>query len=121
MRVVTHACIDDLGPARVTALPGSPVDFSFDVLRAMEKSLWGDIQVRYLAVEEGGATVAFTPVYVGTNVNFTAAMPKVIQRAYPWLLDHFGLGMAYRLVIAGSLFSDKGWIPMTPDCDRQRA
>jgi Acetyltransferase (GNAT) domain len=119
MRVVTHASIDELGPGKVSALLGSPVDFSFDVLRAMEKSLWGDLRVRYLAVEEGGATIAFLPVYVGTNINFTAAMPQAIQRAYPWLLDHLGLGVAYRLVVVGSLFSDKGWIPMAPGCDRR--
>ncbi len=117
MQIHWYQTVDDLGEARITPLEGSPVDFSYGLLRAMERSLWGDLRVRYLAVETQGTVLAFTPVYYGTNIEFMAIMPGPIQRAYNALVQHMGLKNAYRVAAVGSLPSDRGWIPMLPDCD----
>ena len=109
--------IDDLGAARIEPLEGSPIDFSYGLLRAVERTLWGDVHVRYIAVEEAGVLLGFLPVYYGTNIEFMAAMPGPIQRAYAGLVEHLGRGHAYRVAVAGSLISDRGYIPLLPGHD----
>ena len=117
MNTQWYDSIDDIGAARIAPLEGSPVDFSYGLLRAMERSLWGDVRVRYLAVEEGSTLLGFFPVYFGTNIEFMAAMPGPIARSYAALVEHLGLTMAYRVAVAGSLISDRGFIPLLADCD----
>jgi hypothetical protein len=79
----------------------------------MERSLWGALVVRYLTVEnDDGTLLAFTPVYVGSNLNFNALLPKAIQRGYDAMVGGLGMSMATRVAVTGSLISDRGWIPM---------
>jgi hypothetical protein len=118
MECTIYDSIDDIGAERLAPLEGSPIDFSYGLLRAIERTVWGDLKIRYLAIEEGGTLLSFLPVNVGTNIAFTAAMPRVVQAAYPALLDGVGLAAAYRIMVAGSLISDCGFIPLHPDCDR---
>lgn len=113
-----YSSIDDLGAERIAPLEGSPVDFSYGLLRAMELSLWGDVRVRYLSIEEGRTVLGFLPVYYGTNIEFMAIMPTLMKRGYAALVEHMGLGQAYRVAVAGSLISDRGFIPLLPGCDR---
>jgi len=112
MRPRVYESIDDVGSDRITELqPG--LDFSFGLLRAMERSLWGALVVRYLTVEnDDGALLAFTPVYVGSNLNFNALLPKAIQKGYDAMVGGLGMSMATRVAVTGSLISDRGWIPM---------
>ena len=116
----TRVCnsIDDIGQAKLETLP-TGLDFSFGLLRAMERSLWGDLLVRYVAVEsDNGCTLlAFTPVYVGSNLNFNALLPKVVQKGYDTLVGGFGTAMATRVALAGGLISDRGGITMSADLD----
>lgn len=116
LRVQVHGSIDDIGADRLEMLTQS-LDFSFGVLRAMERSLWGELLVRYITIEsdDGRKLLAFTPIYVGSNLNFNALLPKVIQNGYDSLLSKFGTAMATRAAVVGSLISDRGWIPMHPD------
>lgn len=118
MHYVVYQSIDDIGPERIAPLKGSPIDFSYGLLRALERTVWGDLKMVYLAVEEGGTMLSFIPVNLGTNIAFTACMPRLVQSAYPALIDNLGLGMAYKVAVAGSLISDRGFIPMHPECDQ---
>ncbi|HVR39806.1 MAG TPA: GNAT family N-acetyltransferase [Thermoanaerobaculia bacterium] len=115
MQAKVYESIDAIGPAQLAALP-TGLDFAFGLLRAMERSLWGELVVRYLTVENGEGTVlAFTPVYIGSNLNFNALLPKVIQTGYNALVASAGMAMATRVAVVGSLISDKGWVPMHPE------
>jgi hypothetical protein len=112
MRPRVYESIDDIGCDRITELrPG--LDFSFGLLRAMERSLWGELIVRYLVVEnDDGLLLAFTPVYIGSNLNCNALLPKAVQKGYDAIVGGLGMSMATRVAITGSLISDRGWIPM---------
>ena len=118
MRAKVYESIDEVGAGRLARLP-TGLDFSFGLLRAMERSLWGELLVRYVTVEaeEGGPLLAFTPVYVGSNLNFNALLPKVVQKGYDLLVGGLGTAVATRVALAGSLISDRGWIPMSPDLE----
>ncbi len=117
MHVSLLDSIDRVGRSRMELLEGSRLDFSHGLLRAMERSLWGDLTVKYLAVEEGSELLAFTPVYIGTTLNFNALLPRLFQKAYTVTVNSFGLRVAYRAAVVGCLISDRGWIPMRPHCD----
>jgi len=82
--------------------------------------LWGELLVRYVTVEDDdGLVLAFTPVYVGSNLNFNALLPKFIQK----VTTHggsLGSAIATRVAVVGSLISDRGWIPMHPDLTERR-
>jgi predicted N-acyltransferase len=116
MRSQVYESIDDIGSDRLEALPAA-LDFSFGLLRAMERSLWGELLVRYITVEsdDGSTVLAFTPVYVGSNLNFNALLPMVIQKGYDAMVGRLGMAMATRVAVAGCLISDRGWIPMHSD------
>jgi hypothetical protein len=116
MRANVYESIDDIGSDRIETLPAA-LDFSFGLLRALEKSLWGELLVRYITVEsdDGNELLAFTPVYVGSNLNFNALLPKVIQKGYNALVGSMGTAMATRVAVVGCLISDRGWIPMRSD------
>jgi hypothetical protein len=116
MHAKVHHSIDDVGPARLAALP-TGLDFSFGLLRAMERSLWGELLVRYVTVEEAGKLLAFTPVYVGSNLNFNALLPMAIQKGYNAMVGALGTAMATRVAVVGVLISDRGWIPMHPELE----
>lgn len=114
MRAQVYKSIDDIGHSRLAVLP-SNLDFSFGLLRAVELSLWGELLVRYITVEDNHDTIqAFTPVYVGSNLNFNALLPKFVEKSHDVMLGMFGKTMATRAALAGSLISDRGWIPMHP-------
>jgi predicted N-acyltransferase len=82
----------------------------------MERSIWGELVVRYLTVEDdGGKVLAFTPVYIGSNLNFNALLPKAIQRGVDAMVGSLGMAMATRVAVVGCLISDRGWIPMHPE------
>ncbi len=122
MQARVHESIDELGPERVMAQEGGGLDFSFGLLRALERSLWGHLKVVYLTVEDAGETVAFTPVFIGSNLNFNALLPRFVQTSYFSQVDKLGIGAAYTVAVVGCLISDRGWIPMHPDCrDRHQA
>lgn len=117
MKAKVYESIDDIGAERLRPLRAG-LDFSYGLLRAMERSLWGELLVRYLTVEPGeekGPVLAFTPVYVGSNLNFNALLPKFVQKGYDLLVSGLGSAVATRVALAGSLLSDRGWIPMSPD------
>jgi len=118
MHCAVYQSIDEIGPDRIAPLKGSPIDFSYGLLRAIERSLWGDLKIRYVSIEEGRTVLAFIPVNIGTNIAFTAAFPALVQAAYPALLDRLGLAAAYKVAVVGSLISDRGFIPLHPDCDQ---
>lgn len=123
MRAEVYESIDDIGSDRLKTLP-TGLDFSFGLLRAIERSLWGELMVRYITVEtvDDRTLLAFTPVYVGSNLNFNALLPKFIQKTYYALVDSLGTAMATRVAVVGCLISDRGWIPMHPDLiDRKEA
>ncbi len=109
---VTLRSIDDIDRRHLDEFEGSRLDFSYGLLRAMERSLWGDLRVDYLVVEQAGRPVAFTPVYTGTNVNINALLPTAVQRGFNGVVKWIGSAAKTRFAIAGSLNSDKGWIPM---------
>jgi len=109
--------IDQIGWEAIEPMAGSTLDFSYGLLRAVERSLWGDLSVRYVAVEEDNAVVAFTPVYIGTNLNFNALLPRLLQRGYSSIVNSLGAAWGYSVAIVGCLMSDRGWIPMHPDCN----
>ncbi|HYL05016.1 MAG TPA: GNAT family N-acetyltransferase [Thermoanaerobaculia bacterium] len=116
MRAQVHETIDAIGPDRLAALAGGGLDFSYGLLRALERSLWGDLLVRYPAIEsDDGTLLAFTPVYVGSNLNFNALLPMAVQKGYDALVAGLGMAAATRAAVAGCLISDRGWIPMRPD------
>jgi len=121
MRARVYESIDEIGPDRLEILP-TGLDFSFGLLRAMERSLWGELLVRYTTVEsdDGGKVLAFTPVYVGSNLNFNALLPKFIQTGYDSLVGSLGVAMATRVAVAGCLISDRGWIPMHPELEDRK-
>lgn len=111
----THASIDDVGEERLAQLP-TGLDFSYGLLRAMERSLWGELAVRYATVEDGSdRLLAFTPVYVGSNLNLNALLPRAIQDSYNAMVSFLGSAMATRVAVVGVLISDRGWIPMHPE------
>ena len=116
MRVQVYDSIDDIDPNQIEPLP-TGLDFSYGLLRAMEKSLWGELLVRYITVsnDDADTVVAFTPVYVGSNLNFNALLPKLVQKGYNALVGGLGTAMATRVAVVGSLISDCGGIPMHPD------
>src|SRR6266851_3193734 len=123
MRAQVYESIDSIGSHQVEALP-TGLDFSFGLLRAVERSLWGELLVRYITVEtdDGGTVLAFTPVYVGSNLNCNALLPKFIQRGYNALLGSLGSAIATKVAIVGCLISDRGWITMHRDLtDRKGA
>lgn len=113
MRTRVYESIDSIGLHQIEAL-ASGLDFSFGLLRAVERSLWGELLVRYVTIEtdDGGKVLAFTPVYVGSNLNFNALLPKIIQKGYNALVANLGSAVATRAAIVGCLISDRGWIPM---------
>ena len=108
-----YESIDEVGAERLAPLD-TGLDFSFGILRAMERSIWGELAVRYLTAEDAGTIVAFTPLYVGSNLNFNALLPKAIQKGYDALVSGLGMAMATRVAVVGSLISDRGWVPMHP-------
>lgn len=115
MHAKVYESIDDIGPAQLAPLP-TGLDFSFGLLRAMERSIWGELVVRYLTVEDdAGKVLLFTPVYIGSNLNFNALLPKLIQKGYDALVGSVGQAMATRVAVVGCLISDRGWIPMHPE------
>ncbi|HEV7767520.1 MAG TPA: peptidogalycan biosysnthesis protein [Thermoanaerobaculia bacterium] len=115
MHPKVHASIDDVGAERLAQLP-TGLDFSFGLLRAMERSLWGELAVRYVTVEDdAGKLLAFTPVYLGSNLNLNALLPKAIQTGYNAMVSALGTAMATRVAVVGVLISDRGWIPMHPE------
>src|SRR5579871_4234420 len=118
MRALVYESIDDIGAERLDPLP-TGLDFSFGLLRAMERSLWGELVVRYFTVEsdDGGKVLAFTPAYIGSNLNFNALLPKAIQTGYNALVGSAGMAMATRVAVVGCLISDRGWIPMHPELE----
>jgi len=119
MRARVHSSIDDVGAAALSALP-TGLDFSYGLLRAMERTLWGELLVRYVTVEDDhGTTVAFTPVYVGSNLNFNALLPKAIQSGYNAMVAGLGTAMATRVAVVGVLISDRGGIPMHPQLEER--
>lgn len=121
MRSLVYESIDDIGIDQIEALDGG-LDFSFGLLRAIEKTLWGELLARYVTVESDGKVLAFIPVYVGSNLNFNALLPQIIQKGYNALVRSFGTAMATRVAVIGCLISDRGWIPMHPDLtDRKGA
>lgn len=115
MHRLVYESIEAIGRGPVSGLDGSRLDFSYGLLRAVEKSLFGDLVVRYLTIEDERGVLAMMPVYVGTNVNINALMPKSIQDGYFKLVALLGDAAKTRFLIAGSLISDKGWIPMLPE------
>jgi hypothetical protein len=121
MQARIYESIDHIGCNRLETLRPS-LDFSFGVLRAMERSLWGELLVRYITVEsdDGDALLAFTPVYVGSNLNVNALLPKAVQVGYDVLVRNLGTAIATRVAVAGSLISDRGWIPMHSDLTDRR-
>jgi len=119
MRARIFESIDEVGAERLAPLD-TGLDFSFGLLRAMERSLWGELAVRYLTVDDDGTLVAFTPLYVGSNLNFNALLPQAVQKGYDALVNAVGMAVATRVAVVGSLISDRGWIPMHPDL-RDRA
>ncbi|HKD80593.1 MAG TPA: GNAT family N-acetyltransferase [Candidatus Angelobacter sp.] len=119
MRIDDFSSIDQIGPDQISRLEGSKLDFSYGLLRAIERSLWGGLTVRYVCVTDGNDIIAFTPVYIGTNLNFNALMPGFIQRSYTAMVDNLGLGAAYSVAVVGCLISDRGWIPARPGSDMQ--
>jgi len=122
MRSRVYDSIDDIDSKLIEALP-TGLDFSYGLLRVMERSLWGELLVRYVTVEDDdGLVLAFTPVYVGSNLNFNALLPKFIQKGYNAMVGSLGSAIATRVAVVGSLISDRGWIPMHPDLtERQGA
>jgi hypothetical protein len=115
MQAKTYEHIDDVGAEKIAALP-TGLDFSFGLLRAMERSIWGELVVRYLTVEDdAGKVLAFTPVYIGSNLNFNALLPKAIQKGVDAMVGSLGMAMATRVAVTGCLISDRGWIPMHPE------
>ena len=123
MRTRVYERLDYIGPDRLEALGDAGLDFSFGLLRAVERSLWGELLVRYLTVESDDSTVlAFTPVYFGSNLNFNALLPMFIQKGYNAMVGGLGTAAATRVAVVGSLISDRGWIPMHQELgDRQGA
>ena len=123
MRSHVYESIDDIGIDRIEPLDGG-VDFSYGLLRAVERTLWGELLVRYVTVESNDdeKVLAFIPVYVGSNLNLNALLPKIIQKGYNAIVRSFGMAMATRFAVIGSLISDRGWIPMHPNLtNRKRA
>ena len=123
MQAHIYNSIDEIGIERLADLPLG-LDLSFGLLRVMERSIWGELVVRYLTVEspENDILLAFVPVYVGSNLNFNALLPKAVQAGYNALVSGFGSTIATRVAVVGSLISDKGWIPMHPRLlDRRQA
>jgi hypothetical protein len=121
MRLRVYESIDDIGVRQIEALP-TGLDFSFGLLRAVERSLWGDLLVRYITVEtnDGAMVLGFTPVYIGSNLNCNALLPKFVQNAYNALVANMGLAMATRVAIVGCLISDRGWVPLHDDLEDRR-
>jgi hypothetical protein len=59
-------------------------------------------------------------VYLGSNLNFNALLPKVVQRGYDALVRLLGSAIATRVAVVGSLISDRGWIPTHPQLADRR-
>lgn len=110
-----YRSIEAIGSDQVRRLDGSRLDFSYGLLRAVEKALFGDLVASYLTIEDGRGVLAMMPVYVGTNVNINALLPPAVQDGYIKLVGILGNAVKSRFLIAGSLISDKGWIPMLPE------
>lgn len=117
MHAIVYDTIDDIGADAIEPLEGSTLDFSYGLLRALERSLWGDLSVKYLCVRDGDALAAFTPVYIGTNLNFNALMPRIIQRVYNALINCMGSAAGYSIAVVGCPLSDRGGIPTHPEAD----
>lgn len=115
-----YESIDDIGVDVINKLSGSTLDFSFGLLRAVEKSLWGDLKVAYLTIESSDEMLSFMPVYHGTNVNINALLPEKFQEIYNKIVTFVGSGIKTTFLIAGSLISDKGWVPLLDGCDSLR-
>jgi hypothetical protein len=111
--LAVHDSVAGLGPGRLAGLGGG-LECSYGLLRAVERSLWGRLAVRYLAVEDGGETVAATPVYLGSELNCNALLPVVVQRLAAAAVERLGVAAATRVAVVGSLISDRGGIPMHP-------
>jgi hypothetical protein len=119
MQLALRTTLDEIAPQELQALSDGGLDFSYGLLAAVERSLWGHLSVVYLCVEDQGTLVAFTPVYLGSNLNFNALLPQVVQRSYRAQVDLLGTGAAYTVAVVGCLISDRGWIPMHPGLDRR--
>lgn len=118
MDVVVHESVEQIGPDKIEALDGG-LDFSYGLIRALEKSLWGHLKVRYLCVEHQGETVAYTPVFIGSNMNFNALQPRLVQNGYNAMIEQLGVAAAYTAVFVGCLISDRGCIPMHPELEER--
>lgn len=114
-----YKSIDDIGCDVINTFSGSGLDFSYGLLRAVEKSLWGDLTVKYLTIEDEGRVISFIPVYYGRNVNINALLPEKFQDVYNKIVSFVGEGIKTTFLIAGSLISDKGWIPFVSDCNKE--
>ena len=120
MRSHVYESIDDIGLEPIETLDAG-VDFSFGLLRAVERTLWGELLVRYVTVEsDEGRLLAFIPVYFGSNLNLNALLPKIIQKGYNAMVGSLGTAMATRVAVIGSLICDRGWIPMRPDLTERK-
>ena len=119
MEVEIVETVDALPWDALTRFTGSPLDFSRGVLKAVEASLWGDLKVYYLLVrcDQSHHPLAFSPVYVGTNLNINALLPLGLQRLQCWLVEKMGNAAKIRFGLAGSIISDRGWIPMAPEVE----
>lgn len=117
MQSTIYERIDDVGAERIALLTGSLLDYSYGLLRVLERTLWGDLEVKYLVVEEGSELLTFTPVVLGTEIDLNATMPSLMRRAYTKSLEWLGQSMAYHVAIVGSLISDLGWFPVHSKCD----
>ena len=115
MKTTIFNSIDELGEDFPSHFVGSELDFSYGLLKAIEKSIWGDLFVCYLVVEDNVGPAVFSPVFIGSNLNINTMLPRSIQEGYLKLVRHFGNHMKTRFVIAGSIISDKGWIPLRKD------
>lgn len=115
-----YESVDDITSDVIDTFSGSTLDFSFGLLRAVEKSLWGDLSVAYLTIEDDNTILSFMPVYYGTNVNINALLPEKFQEVYNKIVDFIGSSIKTTFLISGSLISDKGWIPLLDGCDSSR-
>ncbi|PCK07418.1 MAG: hypothetical protein COA42_14330 [Alteromonadaceae bacterium] len=120
MKPGIYDTIDEIDISAIEKLKGAELDFSHGLLKAVEKGLWGDLSVKYLSLESGGEILSLIPVYYGTNININALLPAGFQKTYNALVDFIGDSLKTPFLIAGSLISDKGWIPMVSGCDERK-
>ncbi|MEO1335169.1 MAG: GNAT family N-acetyltransferase [Myxococcota bacterium] len=114
MRQAVLRSIDDIPIDQLSELEGSRLDFSYGLLRAVEKSLWGELDVNYLALYDADTLAGLIPAYTGTNLNINVLLPKWFQDGFLSIVRLVGSSAKTKVVVAGSIISDKGWIPTNP-------